>query len=452
MQFSLILFIFFIYATSGEQSLRFILELCRHGARSPILPNNISNWTSYGDLTPTGIRQHYLLGSQLRERYSDFLPKTYKNSEIYVRSTLTNRTIMSAYAQLLGLFPLGSGPDVDADFPKEFFFPPYFDSNISISQLGISALPENYQPIPVHTINKNEEYLLSSYKSYVCPYSSALMNRQLQSDIMGEFNQSMKNVINELIEKKLLNSGANIFDANALYDSLITMIYENRPIPIANNSQLFQDLRFISEFITSYVKFGSRDQQKYHTINLLNNIMNLFDNTLSDKNEMKMVLYSSHDTTMTSILSIMNITNWECLLNKYRSKNVTYNENQCLVPQFASNILFEVWNDVTSNETTIKMLYNFEIQKICNDKESCSLQEFKQFVKNISDNITFNDYLEFCYQESLNDKIDKDKNMIELTLFWCLTISFTCLFISLSVNFWKYKKELKMTYSINSTS
>jgi hypothetical protein len=64
-----------------------------------------------GELTQNGKRQHYLMGEEVRERYmvkNKLLDATkYNPKEIMVRATDINRTIESAMAQMLSLYPTG---------------------------------------------------------------------------------------------------------------------------------------------------------------------------------------------------------------------------------------------------------------------------------------------------------------------------------------------------------
>ncbi|CAF1495423.1 unnamed protein product [Rotaria sordida] len=123
--------------------------LFRHGERAPTMlypsdPNDISFWSNgLGSLTIRGKFQHILLGQYFRERYSTLLNSTYVASEIFVRSSDYDRTLMSAYLTLLGLYPSSK-------------------INISIEHLiTTNTWPENlpWQPIPVHTVPKSIDHV-----------------------------------------------------------------------------------------------------------------------------------------------------------------------------------------------------------------------------------------------------------------------------------------------------
>ncbi len=82
-------------------------------------------------MTIAGIEQQYRLGQYLRTRYGSLLSSNYIANEIVVRSTDYDRTIMSAQSNLIGLYPL---------------------YNISNRKVPI-------QPIPIHTVPMNEDFV-----------------------------------------------------------------------------------------------------------------------------------------------------------------------------------------------------------------------------------------------------------------------------------------------------
>ncbi len=138
----------FIIAVNAyaQEKLLFAIDIIRHGDRTPLItiPTIPFHWAEgLGQLTPSGMSQSYQLGQRLRNKYvnqAHLLPARYNAETIYIQSTDLNRTIMSAEACLLGLYPLGTGP--------------------SLPKTKIPALPGFYQPIPVHTLPQDQDRLL----------------------------------------------------------------------------------------------------------------------------------------------------------------------------------------------------------------------------------------------------------------------------------------------------
>ena len=100
----------------------------RHGARGPIYDNYDSKDQVYnaGELVPTGMRQHYNLGRQLRKEYIEnlnFLSPAFNHEEIYIRSTNVNRTLMSAQSLFMGFFPNGASLPVELE--EQYLLPAY---------------------------------------------------------------------------------------------------------------------------------------------------------------------------------------------------------------------------------------------------------------------------------------------------------------------------------------
>lgn len=120
--------------------------LWRHGARTPLHCNwNCEEFKKSGllngYLTPTGMRQHYVLGQWLRKRYIEdmkFLSDYYNETEIFIDSTDVNRTIMSAQSNLQGMYSIGKGPEINKNLAHEYLLPPNVDV---YEDLGAGAIP-----------------------------------------------------------------------------------------------------------------------------------------------------------------------------------------------------------------------------------------------------------------------------------------------------------------------
>ena len=124
----------------SDCEVRFVFEMFRHGARGPWMGLDKDSkdifgeyWNGSGELSEVGMRQHYLLGHRNRLKYSNFISKSYDPQEIYVVSTDYNRTIMSAYSQLQGLYAAGSGPLL-TDSQSKIGVPPVTVPDLAVEQ------------------------------------------------------------------------------------------------------------------------------------------------------------------------------------------------------------------------------------------------------------------------------------------------------------------------------
>lgn len=78
------------------------------------------------------MKQHLLFGQYLRNRYNDTLSTYYNRNQVFARSTDYDRTLMSTYSLLSGLYP-------PQDYQK-------FDETLN-----------DWQPIAVHTTDKSTD-------------------------------------------------------------------------------------------------------------------------------------------------------------------------------------------------------------------------------------------------------------------------------------------------------
>jgi len=158
-----------------EKELIMLLELTRHGARSPIYSgSSLLNTTwekGLGELTNIGERQHYLQGLRLRKKYITdlaFLSDTFDPRFMHIRSTDVNRTIMSAHSQMLGLYPTGYGPKFDTNDERRNALPPFSISDGAQSFSDqFDVLFQRYDPVPVHVSGLSNDHLLRGYSTSV---------------------------------------------------------------------------------------------------------------------------------------------------------------------------------------------------------------------------------------------------------------------------------------------
>ena len=183
--------------TISNAELELVIEIFRHGARSPVRSNPKYHFgvqwdIGAGQLTPQGERQHYLLGVKRRKQYVEdelFLPRSYEPETIYAESTDYNRTQMSAYSHLLGLYPI--------EFRKSFNFQDENQNSFSVSM-----------PIPVHMRDKSDIFL--DYDPQNWPKDKELKEKSLALSDEEYTNVAFVQDLIKQLNKKLNLTGSNV--------------------------------------------------------------------------------------------------------------------------------------------------------------------------------------------------------------------------------------------------
>lgn len=137
-----------------------------------------------------GKHQHILLGRWLRKRYSHLLSDLYSPYDIYVRSTDTDRTLMSAESHLAGLYP------------------PYGN------EVWDSI---KWMPIPVHTSPEDEDSVLAAKK--YCPRYNYELENVLNSPEMKRIDKENEKLC-KYLTKMTGNKISSLESVSQLYDVL----------------------------------------------------------------------------------------------------------------------------------------------------------------------------------------------------------------------------------------
>ena len=92
--------------TSSDENLYFVFSTYRHGARTTYYnPDYFGNPNPNPTaLTPYGALQHLQIGQRYRERYANFLNLNFDPKQMYVRSSDSERVLISTLKELEGLF------------------------------------------------------------------------------------------------------------------------------------------------------------------------------------------------------------------------------------------------------------------------------------------------------------------------------------------------------------
>lgn len=276
-----------LYAAS-DAKLIFAMDIIRHGDRTPIhlIPNAPHDWPQgLGQLTATGMQQEYQLGVKARKNYitdTQLLPPTFVSETLYARSSDVDRTLMSAQSFLMGLYPPGTGPQLP-------------DSNVS-------ALPGGYQPIPIHTVPKDQETLLNATSDTA--QLQTLCKRYVYSTPEWKAKEAALKpkfaAWSEILGIKI----TQLYQLKSIGDTLTINQLYHLPLPAGLSQEDANQLMDIAHwvFITTY---------KNPTIGrieggaLLKAIAEDIKIASEEKSPLKYKLISAHDSNLLSVMSAM---------------------------------------------------------------------------------------------------------------------------------------------------
>uniref|UniRef100_A0A915HQL1 acid phosphatase n=1 Tax=Romanomermis culicivorax TaxID=13658 RepID=A0A915HQL1_ROMCU len=271
------------------ETLRFVHSIFRHGDRTAqtLFPTDVENtvetWTGgLGELTPLGIKQQYELGKFIKNRYRGFLSEKYSAKEIYVRSTSYNRTLMSATANLAGMYP----PVGDQIWNQDLL----------------------WQPIPVHSVPR--EYDPALWMDKPCPTVSDLYkNKVLKSESYTRVERENADFLAFLSNKTGIKN-LPLLDMWSVFDPLNCETIHNdthkRPEWVTEDVyRKILDLYQIS--VTFY--YNIPEIRRLRGALMFHEIADRFRQKAQNESfaqNLKYFAYSVHDTTQVALLENMN--------------------------------------------------------------------------------------------------------------------------------------------------
>ncbi|XP_061571468.1 lysosomal acid phosphatase-like [Cololabis saira] len=274
---------------AAERQLAYVTVLFRHGDRSPVKayptdPYQEADWPQgFGQLSQEGMRQHFELGQFLRTRYQNFLNESYDRHEISVRSTDYDRTLMSAEANLAGLYP-PSGQQV-------------FTPDLK------------WQPIPVHTVPQSQERLLS-FPLGDCPRYRQLMNETEHTEEFINVTTMYQDIIN-LVRNKTGLKKTTVESVWSVYDTLFCESRHNKSAPDWVTPAVMEKLKTLKDF-GFQVTFGVHKQQEKSRLQgglLLGEIVKNLSKMAGPgpASRLRLMMLSAHDTTVAALQASLNV-------------------------------------------------------------------------------------------------------------------------------------------------
>lgn len=348
----------------------------RHGDRAPTGtyptdPHKEEAWPNgWGELTQLGMRQQYALGRLLYKKYvnstgpSKLLSSSYNSKEVYIRSTDVNRTLVSALANLAGMFENGNR---GADYPDS------------------KRWPTNWTPIPIHTLAEKDDPVGNVFAP--CARAEELTRQIYAGSGFQKFvaeNQEFLDFVSEKSGKKVIMPEIYMVNDVHFIEKLYNM---SQPEWITDDVEI--KLRNLSQVSTRFL-FGIGDPYIPELIRLrggpllraMMDKMNQKLSCLAKNNEgedcswigkLKYHAYSAHDTTVYAFLT-------------------TFGDEERVIeggmPHYTASVAVELWN-LKNGGPSVRVLFhsafhhNYHVithlAKGCpHNSEFCPLKTFEQ--------------------------------------------------------------------------
>ncbi|CAI5439507.1 unnamed protein product [Caenorhabditis angaria] len=275
-----------------ERKLKMVQMIWRHGDRAPqSLPypndrNDEKMWPrGWNQLTNKGIKEARDLGVFFRNYYksSGFLQEFHKD-RVYILSSETERTIMTAQAFAAGCFP-----------PNE-------DSIWDNSSL------KTWQPTPIHTTGPTEPDAFLMWRYINCPKLKQIYKadkKLVKKKIKKEYKELFKMLQNYTGYPKV-----NFDIVSSLYGIQHEM-FHNMEQPgwiheIWQNKSVIEHLRELKR-IHKNLKMNSPEKAKFRGGLLLNGLIQNMLDFNSGASTINQYLYSSHDGTLAALGYALNV-------------------------------------------------------------------------------------------------------------------------------------------------
>jgi len=319
--------------------------ISRHGDRTPreFAPldpyKDPKYWSAErGELTNTGILHQYQLGRWLRDRYRDFLPSEYLKENFYVRSSSIDRCLMSAAANLAGLYP----PTDD--------------------QIWNPKLP--WRPVPIHSLPILQDFILEM--PFACPKYEEMYLDLLQSEEFKEID-ALNSKLYSYLERNLGVKIESFIDVGRWYDVLRIEELNNLTLPNWTHA-VYPDVMKRWSDMTFKVPTYNQKMTRFGTGPFFELLSSYFEavstNSTKDVLAKKMIMLTGHQTNICDISNALGSFRWA---------------------PFASALIFELRNNTELSRPYVKLLYKtgegLEVLKMKNCSVDCDFKDFLKIVE-----------------------------------------------------------------------
>ncbi|PAV84180.1 hypothetical protein WR25_02827 [Diploscapter pachys] len=306
------------------------------------------------------MRQHLNLGMKLRNRYIDsngafpgFLPPSYRSDKMYIRSTDINRTLISAYSNMIGMYGQSNyGNQAQVDYPN-----------------ATDGWPSGFVPVPIHTVDHDSDYLLNT--DVYCPLRDKWWDAAKKSAEVQNFtnspsvSQMIKNLadwtglVNPQIEDfGSISGGLSIekiyFPGQVQNYSWYSDAVFNQIGAMHDQVNLYQNGIFDQPNMFNGVDIGLQ-LKKLRAGSFVNEISSRMQDKIKCNgntdpscnwvNNLNMYIYSAHDPTLYAFFSAIGVEDYAV-------------KPKGSYPQYSACALIELYQKTSSKDYAFKLIYH----------------------------------------------------------------------------------------------
>lgn len=432
----------------GEKLL-FVFTTFRHGARA--IYDNLDEktgldmfkekWDYLQELTPSGMRMHYLLGSQNRKKYSkyNFLNNINRDKDLLILSTSSTRTVQSVNSFLKGLLPDGTGKILTSKQIKDNIFkPPVEIENYEeiLKNLGDSALPNKSHYYNIKNFNEhinyiNLQYMCKHFGEYAKKEVDKKMIEEARNKMMKKYGNNLVKILNlpdiSKLTESLLHSTGDTYisdytdermlqsildlgiDKDEMYKDYIEMVQTE----MLNDGYLDNGKKYLARLSSSKIFRdiinNMKDVINSETINELS--FNKDKVNLNYSSGHKLMIYSAHDD---------NLSTFSNFLQHALKTNLQYPHyaSQLSIelysyPSFGSNFSTFSWQEINSN-LQIKIFF---------DGNEMYSDSYNSFINKIEmSSLSDREVDEFCMNDGDKERFMRSKTMITIYIIFIVLI------------------------------
>ena len=281
-----IFLLFAILSLGQEQKLIFTFTLINQGTVTPTYPVPSMRWEDWeegapSELTAMGMREQYLLGYELRNRWVNdkFINDEYIWDQIYVRMIDHTYAIMSGQSFLRGF--VGEKHEVLNPKQLELANPPIEVETYFKEKIGNLVLPTNISILPFHTYYPHPEDVLAPH--YCRPAHAFNSKEMKKSEKVKDLRKNYEKDFMK-IQLKYVTKPYDFPEYINLLESIASAIRQRKETRLSQ-----KEVNLINSFNNEmyyYARSCSKDANQYlisglleHMRGLINDSVNILMNT-----------------------------------------------------------------------------------------------------------------------------------------------------------------------------